>query len=87
MKTRLISIAAIAALASSVSAFAVNSDQTAKDLSVRTNALENQVHLLKAQIDQMQTKNKKQKVSKNKNIQIKSEWIAYKDLKAALSAL
>ena len=26
-------------------------------------------------------------VSKNKNIQIKSEWIAYKDLKAALSAL
>jgi len=67
VKTRLISIAAIAALASSVSAFAVNSDQTAKDLSVRTNALENQVHLLKAQIDQMQTKNKKQKVSKNKN--------------------
>ena len=26
-------------------------------------------------------------VSKNKNIQIKSDWIAYKDLKAALSAL
>lgn len=67
MKTRLISIAAIAALTSSVSAFAVNSDQTAKDLSVRTNALESQVHLLKAQIDQMQAKNKKQKVSKDKN--------------------
>jgi len=63
VKTRLISIAAIAALTSSVSAFAVNSDQTAKDLSARTNALENQVHLLRAQIDQMQNKNKKQKVS------------------------
>ena len=62
MKTKLISIAAVAALVNSVSVFAVNSDQTAKDLSVRTNALESQVHLLKAQIDQLQTKNKNQKV-------------------------